>query len=88
MLQFLQQLCVKTWVMQRLIFVLREIHTKLAFFKKAQLVLSGRNLVTKTKYTGYDPEVSSYIGNDASMGIDFGNYPAARTYTFGLEVSF
>ena len=27
-------------------------------------------------------------GNDASTGIDFGNYPTAKTYTVGLEVTF
>jgi hypothetical protein len=33
--------------------------TKIPGFRKLQLVLSGRNLWTATKYTGFDPELSS-----------------------------
>ncbi len=38
------------------------------------------NLLTFTKYKGYDPEVGS--------GIDYGNYPQSRTYLFGINLSF
>lgn len=59
-----------------------------AGISKLRVYLSGTNLITLTKYTGYDPEVSSFKDNDASFGIDLGNYPPAKTYTFGVEVSF
>jgi TonB-linked SusC/RagA family outer membrane protein len=56
--------------------------------KNLSLSISATNLLTITKYSGYDPEVSSYTANDAELGSDFYNYPPARTFTFGLNVSF
>ena len=53
-----------------------------------RIYASGTNLITITKYKGYDPEVSSYNGNDAQIGVDFSNYPPCKIYTFGLNVSF
>jgi hypothetical protein len=47
---------------------------------------SVQNLITWTKYTGLDPEVS--IFNSAlTPGIDYSAYPKARVITFGLNVS-
>jgi len=50
--------------------------------------VSGTNLITLTKYTGYDPEVSAYNNNDAQIGVDLSNYPTAKIITFGLNVTF
>ncbi len=50
--------------------------------------VSATNLITLTKYTGYDPEVSSYNANDAQIGVDFSNYPQSKIFNFGLNVSF
>jgi TonB-linked SusC/RagA family outer membrane protein len=55
---------------------------------KVRTFVSGTNLLTLTKYTGYDPEVSAYNGNDAQIGVDLSNYPTAKIITFGIEVSF
>eukprot|EP01029_Cantina_marsupialis_P021504 TRINITY_DN515492_c0_g1_i1.p2 TRINITY_DN515492_c0_g1~~TRINITY_DN515492_c0_g1_i1.p2 ORF type:complete len:1012 (+),score=174.97 TRINITY_DN515492_c0_g1_i1:3299-6334(+) len=44
------------------------------------------NLYTFTDYTGYDPAAST--GDPIGGGIDYGFYPAARTYTFGLNLNF
>jgi hypothetical protein len=55
---------------------------------KIRVYISGTNLITFTKYTGYDPEVSAYNRNDAQIGVDLSNYPTARTITFGLDVTF
>ena len=41
---------------------------------------TASNLLTITKYRGYDPEVGS--------GVDYGNYPQSRTFTFGLNATF
>jgi TonB-dependent starch-binding outer membrane protein SusC len=61
--------------------------TKLAFFQKAQLVISGRNLITKTKYTGYDPEVSSGASNSTfDRGVDHNTIPNTKSYTIGLNI--
>jgi TonB-linked SusC/RagA family outer membrane protein len=53
-----------------------------------KVYFSGMNLVTIANYSGFDPEVSSFNGNDARMGVDFSNYPTSKTYTFGIDVSF
>ena len=53
---------------------------------------SAQNIFTITKYKGIDPEL--YISNnqlgdgDKAAGIDWGTYPSARTYTFGINVNF
>jgi TonB-linked SusC/RagA family outer membrane protein len=58
-------------------------------FQRLQLVLSGRNLVTITKYTGYDPEISSGTANSAfDRGVDHNSIPNTRNYTIGLNVGF
>jgi len=49
---------------------------------------SATNMFTITKYTGYDPEVSSFNDNDAQIGIDLGTYPTAKTITFGINLTF
>jgi TonB-linked SusC/RagA family outer membrane protein len=50
--------------------------------------LTGTNLFTVTDYTGYDPEISSFNSNDASLGIDFGSYPTSKTFTVGVDITF
>jgi TonB-linked SusC/RagA family outer membrane protein len=55
---------------------------------KLRAYVSGTNLITLTKYTGYDPEVSAYNRNDAMIGVDLSNYPTARTITFGIDITF
>ncbi|HRO46716.1 SusC/RagA family TonB-linked outer membrane protein [Agriterribacter sp.] len=47
------------------------------------------NLFTITKYTGYDPEVSSFnAGGAGGLGIDLSNYPTSKTFIFGINLSF
>jgi TonB-linked SusC/RagA family outer membrane protein len=61
--------------------------SKKARLKTARLYLRGQNLLTFTKYSGLDPEVN-FIGSPLQSGIDYGTFPQARTYTFGLNVGF
>lgn len=56
--------------------------------KSVKFYVSAENLVTWTKYTGYDPEVSSYEQNNLYPGIDFGSYPNSKTFISGLNVTF
>jgi len=53
---------------------------------EARFFVSGRNLVTWTDYTGYNPDVNSN-GSSAtiSLGTDFYAYPLARTFSFGVR---
>ncbi|WP_455637391.1 TonB-dependent receptor [Parabacteroides sp.] len=53
--------------------------------------VSGANLITITKYSGYDPEVSSFnttSGGTGGLGIDLSNYPTAKTVSFGINLTF
>jgi hypothetical protein len=57
-------------------------------FNNMAVYVSGTNLLTFTKYSGYDPEVSSFTANDASLGSDYGSYPPQRTFSLGLKLTF
>ncbi|HOW39647.1 MAG TPA: SusC/RagA family TonB-linked outer membrane protein [Bacteroidales bacterium] len=57
-------------------------------FSKARLFFTGTNLITLTKYTGYDPEIAQFPTNDATIGVDQSVYPTARMYTFGADFTF
>lgn len=52
---------------------------------------SAQNLLTFTKYRGYDPEASYYGGDETNglyQGIDIGAYPSAKIYTFGISLAY
>jgi len=55
---------------------------------KVMLYASAYNLLTFTKYTGFDPEVNVNSANGPAMGIDYGTYPQSRTFLFGVNVGF
>lgn len=55
---------------------------------ECRIYLTGQNLFTITSYTGYDPEVNRFGNDTVSQGIDYGAYPAAKTYLIGLNVKF
>jgi len=60
---------------------------------RLRLYVSAQNFFLSTKYTGYDPETSTYDAttdarNTFAQGIQFFDYPKARTLTAGLNVSF
>ena len=51
-----------------------------------KLYLNGENLFVITKYSGMDPDVST--SNPLFTGFDRMSYPKARTFTFGINMSF
>ena len=53
---------------------------KTGFLAGLRVYAIGRNLLTFTNYTGYDPEVDS--------NLQMGNYPNSRQYSFGIELTF
>ncbi|HTR31610.1 MAG TPA: SusC/RagA family TonB-linked outer membrane protein [Puia sp.] len=58
------------------------------WLKKCQIVLSGRNLLTFTKYPGVDPEISSGSSNSAfDRGVDHSTIPNLKAYQATLNVS-
>lgn len=50
-----------------------------------RVYLSGQNLYTWTKYTGYDPEVSTR-NSAMTRGFDYSAYPRSTSYTFGVKL--
>ena len=52
----------------------------------AKIALLGRNLYTWTKYSGFDPDVTS--GNDFNYRIDGFKYPPFRTITGQIQLEF
>lgn len=55
--------------------------------KNLRVYVSADNLLTFTKYTGFDPEIGDYYYNPLYYGIDVGNYPVARTIMGGLNIN-
>ena len=56
-------------------------------FRKLQLVLTGRNLVTITKYTGMDPEMSSGSTNSPwDRGTDHSTLPNFKSIQAGINI--
>ncbi len=53
-----------------------------------RLYSTAQNLVTWTKYPGFDPEVRTFNKDPQRRGVDFGGYPGIRTYTFGLKFNY
>jgi len=62
---------------------------KSKYYSSIRLYAQVENMLTITKYTGFDPEVSSNGGaDDETQGVDFAAYPQARTFTIGASVKF
>jgi TonB-dependent starch-binding outer membrane protein SusC len=56
-----------------------------------RVYVQSQNLFTITDYSGMDPEINlrTYTaGNDRQIGVDGGNYPTARQFLVGVNVSF
>ena len=54
----------------------------------ARLYFSVLNPITWSKYPYFNPEISDRPDSSLTTGEDYGSYPLARTYTFGLNFSF
>jgi TonB-linked SusC/RagA family outer membrane protein len=54
--------------------------TRKAIISNLRVYLSAQNLLTLTKYSGFDPEVQG--------GVDNSNYPLTRTVSIGVDIKF
>ena len=62
---------------------------KIKGINRMQLLLTGRNLLTFTKYTGMDPEVSSGTTNSSwDRAVDHNTIPNIKSYQIGLNLGF
>ena len=60
---------------------------KKAFLKSANVYISGTNLLTWSKYSGYDPEVNTAT-SAFIRGVDNGAFPKSRSYNLGVNLTF
>lgn len=58
--------------------------------QRLRVYVSAQNIFTFTEYRGFDPEVNyrSESGTDSNrnLGLDYGSYPNAKSYTVGLNI--
>lgn len=60
--------------------------TRKASIQRFRVYVSAENLLTFTKYDGFEPEIAS--GGYTTIGIDRGIYPQSRTISLGANISF
>jgi TonB-linked SusC/RagA family outer membrane protein len=54
-----------------------------------RVFFTGQNLLTFTKYKGWDPEVNAdYLASNVFQGNDFYSAPQAKTFSLGINVGF
>jgi len=58
--------------------------------RKFRIYVSAQNILTFTKYTGYDPEVGNRAPGSSSLtnGIDYAVYPQPKAYQVGIQANF
>mgnify|MGYP000145871360 CR=1 FL=1 len=61
--------------------------TTKAKLDRLRVYVSGTNIWTKQKYSGYSPEFPN-AGNTYEVGFDFGGYPVAKSWQAGIEIQF
>lgn len=59
-----------------------------AKIQTARIYISGTNLWTLTKYSGYDPEANTYGQSTTLIGIDNGGYPQSKIFQAGITLAF
>ena len=58
------------------------------FIESCNLYLTGRNLFTWTNYSGYDPEITSFLYDGLIQGVDWNNKPNSKSFLVGLNLNF
>ncbi len=59
--------------------------SNITWLNSVRFNITGQNLFTITDYSGFDPESNT---SGVGFGIDYASYPKARTFLFGMNVSF
>jgi len=62
--------------------------TKKMHIQKFRMYATVNNVAVITGYSGYDPEVNTRRSTPMTAGVDFSAYPRARSFIFGVNVSF
>ncbi len=56
--------------------------------KGVKVSATALNLLTCSKYSGWNPDVNCFGVSTLSNGVDYGAYPAVRTFVLGVSANF
>ena len=57
----------------------------ITWLSNLKMFIAGQNLITWTDYSGYDPEISSFLYNGLINGVDWNGRANAKTFILGLN---
>ena len=58
------------------------------FIDSANIYVTGSNLFTWTDYSGYDPEITSFMYDGLIQGVDWNNKPNSKSVLVGVNLTF
>ena len=58
------------------------------FIESANVYVTGQNLFTWTDYSGYDPEITSFLYDGLIQGTDWNNKPNSQSFLVGINLNF
>ncbi len=61
--------------------------TETVGMSRVRFYITGQNVFTITNYSGFDPEMG-YVDGNLQRGVDYAQYPQARTWIFGATLGF
>lgn len=64
------------------------INSKLLNIQSVNIFVTGQNLFTWTKYSGYDPEVTSFMWTGLIQGVDWNGPPNSKNLLVGVNINF
>ena len=59
-----------------------------SLMERLNVYVAGQNLFTWTDYSGYNPEISSFLYNGLINGVDWNGAPNAKTILLGININF
>ena len=58
------------------------------FIESANLYVTGQNLFTWTDYSGYDPEITTFLYDGLIQGTDWNNKPNSQSFLSWYKFKF
>ena len=58
------------------------------FIDSANIYVTGSNLFTWTDYSGYDPEITTFMYDGLIQGVDWNNKPNSKSVLVGVNLTF
>ncbi|MDC3077631.1 SusC/RagA family TonB-linked outer membrane protein, partial [Flavobacteriales bacterium] len=59
-----------------------------SFIESANVYVTGQNLFTWTDYSGYDPEITTFLYDGLIQGTDWNNKPNSQSFLVGINLNF